>query len=241
MARQVSITVNHRSKPYTWTMDTLRSAEGRAEIARVLREAKMDAGYAGKKADKDVADRVLGLIGDGRVITDAALRELGEIGTSVSETITPQEGDGMAANTNNTDIERIKEMNRISSDREGAEALRRAATGQDLDARQAAIVQRYKALELAHNEQARHEQHSPGGWMKTTRPHALAPELYALEKIKDPRERVHAIRSLKSQWRDDPKSAYNDTAHGDHKNAVEWMQRLYREEEALGPTVEDAE
>jgi hypothetical protein len=64
------------------------------------------------------------------------------------------------------DVERVKEMNRIAADREGGEALRRAVTGQDLDARQTAIVERYRALELAHNEQARHEQRSPGGTMK---------------------------------------------------------------------------
>jgi hypothetical protein len=208
-------------------------------MRRVLQEAKRDAGYAAKRADTDVVDRVLALIGDGKTaITSEALRELEEIGTSVSETITPREGNGMAANTN-TDIERIKEMNKIAADPEGRIALQRAQTGQDLDARQAEIVQRYKALEFAHNEQARKEQHSPGGWMKTSRPHSIPRELYDIERIAGVREKVHAIRGLRSRWRDDPKSAYNDTSNGDHKNAIEWMSRLYQAEQDLGPQPED--
>jgi hypothetical protein len=80
-----------------------------------------------------------------------------------------------------------------------------------------------------------------GGTFKTRRPYYAAPELYQIEKIADPRERVHAIRVLKSQWRDDPKSAYNDTSHGDHKNAVEWMQRLYQAKAELPQQPEDPE
>ena len=130
-------------------------------------------------------------------------------------------------------------MNRIASTPEGKEALMRVRTGQSLTPQQAQLAEVYRELEAGVKAVARHEQHSPGGWMKTTRPHTVAPELYALEKIQDPRERIHAIRSLKSQWRDDPKSAYNDTSHGDHKNAVEWMSRLYQEESALGPQPDD--
>jgi hypothetical protein len=137
------------------------------------------------------------------------------------------------------EIQAVREMNRLASTPEGKEALMRARTGQSLTPQQAQLWEVYRELEAGVNAVARKEQHSPGGWMKTTRPHTVAPELYALEKIQDPRERVHAIRALKSQWRDDPKSAYNDTAHGDHKNAIEWMSRLYQAEADLGPQQED--
>jgi hypothetical protein len=85
----------------------------------------------------------------------------------------------------------------------------------------------------------RKEQHSPGRWMPTARPHSIPRELYDIEGIADTREKVHAIRGLRSQWRDDPKSAYNDTSHGDHKNAVAWMSRLYKAEADLAPQPED--
>jgi hypothetical protein len=158
-----------------------------------------------------------------------------QLATAVNEAI---RGESEMA-TEKPEIQAVREMNRIASTPEGKEALMRARTGQSLTPQQAQLAEVYRELEAGVNAVARHEQHSPGGWMKTTRPHTVAPELYALEKIQDPRERIHAIRSLKSQWRDDPKSAYNDTSHGDHKNAVEWMSRLYQEESALGPQPDD--
>jgi hypothetical protein len=75
--------------------------------------------------------------------------------------------------------------------------------------------------------------------MKTTRPHFVPSELYRIEAIRDSREKVHAIRELKSQWRNDPKSAFNDTAHADHKSAVDAMNRLYNAEAEFGPMKED--
>ena len=98
------------------------------------------------------------------------------------------------------------------------------------------LVERPSCL---NNTQARKEQASAGGTFSTKRPHFVAPELYQLERIQDPREKAHAIRALKSSWRDDPKSAFNDVKHGDHKSAVEWMQRLYQAESELGPMDED--
>jgi hypothetical protein len=50
---------------------------------------------------------------------------------------------------------------------------------------------------------------------------------------------VHAIRALKSQWRDDEKSPFNDVQHPEHRNYVGAMDRLYRAEAEIGPMPED--
>ena len=240
---------DYDGKHYRWDRSTLRSPEGRAEMQRVLTTRVTELGYLGYTVgyqglkDIETAKNVLQALRGN--VTEPLLRA---IETDIVEKMMnapAQEETQVAAQPTepakppDVDVERVREMNRIAADREGAEALRRAAAGQALDARQAAIVKQYKALEFAHNEQARHEQHSPGGWFKTTRPHALAPELYAIERIADPRERAHAIRRQQAAWRDDPKSPFSDTSHPDHKNAVEWMQRLYQADEELGAQPED--
>ena len=166
---------------------------------------------------------------------EATLTELKELSTQVSEAAEEQQ----MATKDADDIARVKEMNAIAAAPEGREARQRAATGQSLTPQQAALVKRYNELEFAHNEQARHEQHSPGGWMKTTRPQSVPNELYALERITDPREKVHAIRNLKAEMRNNPLSAFNDVKNPDHKNAVEAMNRLYIAESELGKQPED--
>jgi hypothetical protein len=137
-------------------------------------------------------------------------------------------------------LEAVRGMNEIAKTTDGKIALQRWRNGQDLNPAQSRLIEQYRSYEKQHNDAADAARpKGAGGWMKTTRPHTVAPELYALETIQDPRERTHAIRSLKSQWRDDPKSAFNDTSHGDHKNAIEWMGRLYQAESELGPQPED--
>jgi hypothetical protein len=168
---------------------------------------------------------------------EATLTELKELSTQVSEAAEEQQ----MATKDADDIARVKEMNAIAATPEGREARQRAATGQSLAPQQAALVKRYNDLEFAHNEQARHEQHSPGGWMSTARPHRVPSELHAIERIADVRERVHAIRQQKTAWRDDPKSPFNDASHPEHKNYVEAMNRLYIAESELGPQPEDGE
>jgi hypothetical protein len=80
-----------------------------------------------------------------------------------------------------------------------------------------------------------------GGWMPTTRPHSIPRELYDISRISDARERVHAIRELKSRWRDDEKSPFNDVHHPERRNYIGAMDRLYRAEEELGRQPEDPE
>jgi hypothetical protein len=130
-------------------------------------------------------------------------------------------------------------MNEIAGTLEGREALQRARTGAGLSPEQKALVSEYRTLELEHNSQAKPAY--TGGTFKTRRPHYVAPELYQIEKIQNQRERAHAIRALKSQWLSDPKSAYADTSHPDHKSAVDNMRRLYEHEAELGRQPEDPE
>jgi hypothetical protein len=66
-------------------------------------------------------------------------------------------------------------------------------------------------------------------------------ELHAIERITDPRERVHAIRQQGAAWRDDKTSPYNVVSHLEHGTTVGAMSRLYQEEEALGRQPEDPE
>lgn len=135
-------------------------------------------------------------------------------------------------------VQQIAEMMR---DPEVRAAKQRRDAGARLDDREKEIMRQYDQLETANNIQARKEAAGAGGTFKTTRPHYVAPDLYRIEAIKDPRERVHAIRALRSQWRDDPKHPYNDVNHADHKSAVENMSRLYQEESNLGKQPEDRE
>jgi hypothetical protein len=228
-----------------WARSKIFAPDGRisrAGVAEVRRDLMSRVGYLSTTPDEKAVQEAIKLLDPSVDLTTEALAQLESIATSASETIT-QEGNEMAetAKSPDVDVERVREMNRIAADREGAEALRRAATGQALDARQTAIVKQYKALEFAHNEKARHEQHSPGGWMKTTRPHSIPSELHAIERIADVRERTHAIRQQKAAWRDDPKSPFNDASHPEHKNYVEAMSRLYQAEEELGRQPEDPE
>jgi hypothetical protein len=131
-------------------------------------------------------------------------------------------------------------MNRISATPEGRIALQRQKNGQDLTPQQAAIVKKYNALEFSHNEQARREQYS-GGWMSSARPHTIPQALYDIEAIGDTRQRVHAIRTLRAQWRDDRNSDFNNVNSPEHQNAVSAMERLYLHEAELGTQPEDGE
>jgi hypothetical protein len=134
-----------------------------------------------------------------------------------------------------------QEIAQIVGTLEGRTALQRARMGQPLDARQKAIVARHNELEAANNVQAYKERAVKGGTFKTARPHSIPAELYAIERIADAREKVHAIRQQKAAWRDDRKSPFNDASHPEHKNYVEAMTRLYQAETDLGKQPEDPE
>jgi hypothetical protein len=135
-------------------------------------------------------------------------------------------------------LQPFQEIAQIMGTPEGRVALQRARAGLELDARQKALVARHNELEAQNNAIALKERAVKTGLGKP-RPHYVAPELYRIEAIKDPRERIHAIRAQRAAWRDDPNSAYNDVRHGDHKWAVENMQRLYLAESELPPQPED--
>jgi hypothetical protein len=118
-------------------------------------------------------------------------------------------------------------------------AKQRRDAGARMDDLEKEIMREYDRLEAANNTQARKEQASSGGWMKTTRPHMIPAELHAIERITDVRERVHAIRQQRAAWRDDKASPYNDVSHPEHKNYVGAMSRLYQAEADLGAQPED--
>jgi hypothetical protein len=134
-----------------------------------------------------------------------------------------------------------QELAQIVSSSAGKIALQRARTGQPLDAAQKKIVERRNELEASNNTIARKEQAGSGGWMSTRRPPSIPSELFDLERIQDPRERTFAIRELRSRWRDDKASPFNDVQHPEHRNHVQAMQRLYQEKESLGRQPEDPE
>jgi len=224
-----SIRFEHRGKVIEWTAETPAS-----EIERLLPEMMRDRGWLATPADRALAQRWLA--------GDQTARA--EVMQQFVETLDAQETEKMAENTTteNPDIARVREMNRIAATPEGREARQRAATGQSLTPQQAALVARYRELETKNNEVARAEvARRQGGTFKISRPHTLPHELFDLERVADPKERLHGIRELRSRWRDDKASAYNDVNHGDHKSAVDAMRRLYEAEEALSQTPKDGE
>jgi hypothetical protein len=225
-----SFRFEHRGKVIEWTAETPAS-----EIERLLPEIIGDRGYAATRADVAKAQRWLA--------GDQTVRA--EVMQQFIETIDAQENE-MAEATNapqSAGLEALRARNKIMSTVEGRIAIERWRTGQDLNAQQQRLVDDYQAYEKTYADaaDAAKPKEAPGGWMKTARPHYISPELYRIEAIQDPRERVHAIRALRSEWRDNPKSAFNDVNHGDHKSAVEWLQRLYQAEQELGPQPEDPE
>jgi hypothetical protein len=133
----------------------------------------------------------------------------------------------------------VHRMNQIASTTEGRVALQRDRLRQALTPSQAALVSEYRALEQAHNAAVKPVY--TGGTFKTGRPHTLPRELYGLEKIADPRERLHGIREMRAQMRDDKASAFNNANHPEHRNAIEQMRRLYDAEQEIGPLPEDPE
>ena len=120
-------------------------------------------------------------------------------------------------------------------------AEQRRDAGARLDDREKEIMREYDRLEAANNTVAYLEQASKGGTFKTTRPPSIPSDLFRIEKIADPRERAFAIRELRSQWRDNPQSAFNDVKNPEHHNHVQAMRRLYEAESELGPLPEDPE
>jgi hypothetical protein len=132
-----------------------------------------------------------------------------------------------------SELQPHQEIAQILSTPEGRTALQRARTGQPLDARQKEIVARHDALEAQNNAVARKEQAGVGGVMKISRPPTIPSELFALERITDPKERLMGIRELQAKWRDDKASAYSDVKNPNHKSAVDGMRRLYEEAERL--------
>jgi hypothetical protein len=159
MATNKKWEVVHRSKSYRFELNKLKvSYDHRAELARVLQEAVRDAGYAAKAADRELVNRVLGLI-NGAEISNEALTEL----SGIYETTFAQEGNDMA--TNNSlpmapGLEAVRAMNAIAKTAEGREALMRARNGQDLAPQQQMLVDDYRALEKAHNDAADAEKRS---------------------------------------------------------------------------------
>lgn len=240
----------YKSKRYQWDRNTLRSPEGRAEIQRVLRERVKELSYLGYTAgyevmkDMTTAKNVIQALGGN--VTEPLLRT---IETDIIEKMSaaPQEETEVATQpTKETaaptapGLEAVRGMNEIAKTAEGRIALQRWRNGQDLDAAQSRLVDRYRHLEKEHNDAADAARpKGAGGWMPTTRPHSIPADLYRIEKIGDVRERVHAIRELKSQWRDDKASPFNDINHPEHKNYIGAMDRLYRAEAELGGQPED--
>jgi hypothetical protein len=108
-----------------------------------------------------------------------------------------------------------------------------------LDGRQKAIMARHDALEAANNTIARKEAARAGGWMSTKPPHRIPSDLYALDRIRDPREKLHGVRELRAKIRGDKEHPYNNSGHADYKIAVETMRRLYEVESELPQQPED--
>jgi hypothetical protein len=133
----------------------------------VLKEAQADAGYAAKKADTDIVNHVLELLGSGAEISNEAITELGEIYDGLSQVMDGQEGNSMAANTN-TDIELMREIAAIAGSPEGRDALNLARVDKDrLTSAQREIVDRHDMLLKQHNEIADAERAGKsGGWLK---------------------------------------------------------------------------
>jgi hypothetical protein len=140
-----------------------------------------------------------------------------------------------------TELQPWQELAQMVKDPASKAAIDRARAGGSLTPEQRALVARHDELLALNNTQARKEQASSGGWMKTSRPHSIPAELHALERIQDPRERTHAIRQLTAEWRDNTKSPYSDAKHPEHRNYVQAMTRLYEAERELGPQPEDPE
>jgi hypothetical protein len=231
-----------------WARSKIVAPDGRisrAGVAEVRRDLVSRVGYLRRTDDERTMQEFIKRLDPNMDLTTEGLSELEtmattavESATSASETIT-QEGNEMAEAANapqSPGLENVRGMNAIASTTEGRIALQRARNGQDLTPQQQRLVDDYRALEKAHNESAKPTY--SGGTFSTKRPHYVSPELYRIEAIKDPRERAHAIRALRSEWRDNPKSPFNDVNHGDHKTAVENMSRLYRAEAEL-PQPED--
>jgi hypothetical protein len=158
--------VNHRGKDYTFSLSKLRvSYDHCAELARVLKEAVTDAGYAAKQVDRELVNHVLGLIGSGAEISNEAITELGEI--YESKFVNGQEGNEMATKPASgtsapmaPGLEAVRGMNRIGADPEGKIALQRWRNGQDLTPQQQMLVDDYRAFEKAHADLADAEKRS---------------------------------------------------------------------------------
>jgi len=159
----------------------------RAGVAEVRRELQSRVGYLNRTADEKVMQDFIKRFDPNVELTTESLAELKtmamtaiESATSASETIT-QEGNEMAetAKSPDVDVERVREMNRIeASDPQVRLALQRRDT-QVLTPQQATQVKRYRELEFAHNEQARKEQHSKGGWMSSRPPRSIGSDVQA--------------------------------------------------------------
>ena len=146
----------------------------RAGVAEVRRDLVSRVGYLSRTPDEKAVQQAIKLLDPSVDLTTEALAQLESVVTSTSETIT-QEGNEMADTTKspNVNIERTEEMIRIErSDPQVRLALQRRDT-QGLTPQQATQVQRYRELEFAHNEQARHEQHSKGGTMSIRPPRSI--------------------------------------------------------------------
>ena len=155
----------YKGKRYQWDRNTLRSPEGRAEIQRVLSERVKELSYLGYTAgynvmkDMTTARNVIQALGGN--ITEPLLRAIEtDIVEKMMNAPAQEETEVATQATNETaaptapGLENVREMNRIAGTAEGRIALQRARNGQDLDAAQTALVQRYRSLEQAHNDAA---------------------------------------------------------------------------------------
>jgi hypothetical protein len=200
------------------------TAGGRAAVFAAVQELVTNAGPGATGVDVELATHAAGLL-SGDKFNAATLAELEEIGSKVTEVISGQETESIMAE--NPSIERIREMNAISTSREGAEALQRARTGQPLTAMQAQLVREYESLEKAHNDAADSEKRSVGGTMKGPRTYIPSD---AMSWLTNPHKEQR--RQLAAEWKartlNDRTHPYWDASRGaEHKSAVKAMKAAY--------------
>jgi hypothetical protein len=184
----------HRGKGYKFELNKLKvSVDHRAELARVLREAVGDAGYAAKPEDRELVNHVLGLIGSGAEISNEAINELG----TIYETTFAQEENEMAAG-NNTDLGLMREIAAIAGSPEGRDALNLARLDKGrLSTAQRQIVDRHDMLLKQHNEIVDKERAGKGGgWLKGPRPYIPSD---AMKWITNPHREQR--RQLAAEWK----------------------------------------
>jgi hypothetical protein len=217
-----------------WARSKVLAPDGRisrAGVAEVRRDLVSRVGYLSTTPDEKAVQEAIKLLDPSVDLTTEALAQLESIVTSANETIT-QEGNEMAetAKSPDVDVERVREMNRIQkADPQVRNALLRGNT-QGLTPQQINLLQQYKALELAHNEQARKEQAvavRSGTSGKGPRPYIPSD---AMAWITNPQKEQR--RQLAAEWKAktlaDPSHDYWHSNRGaQHKSAMLAMKAAY--------------